>query len=214
MGRPTVFGAPGHDLRSMAQAGGGTFESGKQVSRRVAAAGAEGEQRTAAWLIEEVFPDDGLLLIFHSLSVPGMGSADMDHAVLSGNQLLLIDSKAWGTGRYTFLRGTCFHNGKVYEPGKTQTLQKASVAFTRFFESRGIPAPQVHTALVIHQMGEQRRRDGVQKLMMLAPTQADVITQPTPKGAKRLRSLAAVDRPALANEGVIDALSKCLRKSR
>ena len=39
--------------------------------------------------------------IFHSLAWPGSATADVDHAVLCGRRLVLIDSKYWRPGDYT-----------------------------------------------------------------------------------------------------------------
>src|SRR5699024_9430319 len=38
--------------------------------------------------------------VFHSLRFPGSTRADIDHAVLIGHELFLVDSKAWRGGAY------------------------------------------------------------------------------------------------------------------
>ncbi len=38
--------------------------------------------------------------VFHGLRFPGSHNADVDHAIISGNNLIFIDSKQWSSGEY------------------------------------------------------------------------------------------------------------------
>ncbi|MCC2313280.1 nuclease-related domain-containing protein [Cellulomonas xiejunii] len=38
--------------------------------------------------------------MFHALRWPGTDSADIDHAVIVGDRLAIIDTKNWKSGRY------------------------------------------------------------------------------------------------------------------
>lgn len=63
------------------------------------AAGEAGEQRTAV-LLDELAEIPGVR-VFHGLSWPGTGNADIDHVVLAGDRLAVIDSKMWAGVRHT-----------------------------------------------------------------------------------------------------------------
>jgi len=61
--------------------------------------GIAGEKRTAE-LLETWLGGASRVAIFHSLRFPGSERADIDHAVLIGHELFLVDSKAWKGGIY------------------------------------------------------------------------------------------------------------------
>lgn len=61
--------------------------------------GIAGERRTAE-LLETWLRGASRVAIFHSLRFPGSTRADIDHAVLIGHELFLVDSKAWRGGAY------------------------------------------------------------------------------------------------------------------
>lgn len=66
--------------------------------------GIKGEQKTASLL--SVFPERlETATVFHGLRFPGSTNADVDHAVLYGNRLALIDSKMWKPALYEFGSG-------------------------------------------------------------------------------------------------------------
>lgn len=57
--------------------------------------------------------------VFHGLTLPGSVFADIDHAVLRGNRLVLIESKAWLPGHYTAPDGVLTRNGQRFRGGAT-----------------------------------------------------------------------------------------------
>jgi Nuclease-related domain len=57
-----------------------------------------GEQITAA-LLAELLVIPGVQII-HGLRFPGTKTSDVDHAVICGNKVALIDSKLWASGHY------------------------------------------------------------------------------------------------------------------
>jgi len=61
-------------------------------------------------------------ILFNSLVDPDLKIGDLDHALLIGDQLLLIDSKRWRPGRYSVSQGNILRDGEAF-PGGTPTLQ-------------------------------------------------------------------------------------------
>lgn len=83
-----VFGTPGGSLKT-----GQSWAANDAVLRH----GAAGEQRTADLL--NSLPDN--FAVFHDLRVPTKKiTANIDHVVLTGKHLIIIDSKAWAGGIY------------------------------------------------------------------------------------------------------------------
>jgi hypothetical protein len=78
--------------------------------------------------------------IFHGLSWPGSVFADIDHAVLCGKRLVLVESKSWLPGHYgADDDGTLWRNGHVFRGGGTM-LPEGIAAYERAlpdFEVRG-----------------------------------------------------------------------------
>lgn len=78
--------------------------------------------------------------IFHGLSWPGSVFADIDHAVLCGKRLVLIESKSWLPGHYgADDDGTLWRNGHVFRGGGTM-LPEGLAAYRHAlpgFEVRG-----------------------------------------------------------------------------
>lgn len=66
-------------------------------------AGRKGELACAAFL-SKTFAHDPDVYVFHDLNIPGM-KANVDHAVIRGRRLLLIDAKRWKPGVYWTVKG-------------------------------------------------------------------------------------------------------------
>ncbi|HVT77883.1 MAG TPA: nuclease-related domain-containing protein [Acidimicrobiales bacterium] len=79
---------------------GGLFDPGNVRSGDV------GEASTRRHL-EAAFGADSSVHVFHNLSVPG-AKADIDHAVLRGDTLVVVDSKHWKPGFYWTIAGKTF----------------------------------------------------------------------------------------------------------
>lgn len=65
--------------------------------------GAEGKRRTSRLITEPVLPSVPAARLIDGLRWPGSEHADIDHAVIAGNRIALIDSKMWG-GRRLLVR--------------------------------------------------------------------------------------------------------------
>lgn len=86
------------------------------------AIGAAGENMTAT-VINGFWADAE---VFHDLQVPGF-SINVDHAVLAGNKLLIIDSKTWKAGRYWSLGGSYFRGfQRSHTPSKAVAMARES----------------------------------------------------------------------------------------
>ena len=83
--------------------------------------------------------------IFHGLAVPGSVFADVDHAVLCGRRLVLVESKSWLPGHYgTDENGTLYRNGHLFRGGGVRLPE----AVARYREL--LPDVEVRDALLIY----------------------------------------------------------------
>lgn len=95
----TVHGVPGRGLSV------GRFGDRAEI-------GAEGERRTARLITHSVLPVIPSARLINGLRWPGSEHADLDHAVLAGNRIALIDSKMWADGAYWWDNKRLFRNGR------------------------------------------------------------------------------------------------------
>lgn len=83
--------------------------------------------------------------IFHGLAWPGSVFADVDHAVLCGRRLVLVESKRWLPGHYTVDdEGTLYRNGHRFRGGGTRLLEGVA-AFEQL-----LPDIEVRGALLVY----------------------------------------------------------------
>ncbi|ASU78526.1 molecular chaperone DnaJ [Actinopolyspora erythraea] len=81
----------------------------------------ESGERFTAMLLADYFTRMPGAKVFHGLSWPGSVFADIDHAVLCGRRLVLIESKMWLPGHYTAdADGTLRRNGGKFRGGGTR----------------------------------------------------------------------------------------------
>lgn len=111
------------------------------------AAGKAGEMLTAAVL--NGFADRAA--IFHDLRVPHHRlTINIDHAVLTGNRLLLIDSKLWKAGRY-WSAGPWYFRGTQRQKPPTQAVEIARESFKAYLP----PGIDIRTPVVVLWSGAQ-----------------------------------------------------------
>lgn len=83
--------------------------------------------------------------IFHNLALPDSVFADVDHAVLCGRRLVLVESRCWLPGHYEIDRsGALWRNGHPFRGGSTR-LPEAVAAYRSML--RGV---KVRGAVVIY----------------------------------------------------------------
>lgn len=101
-----------------------------------------GEKMTAS-LLEEVARIPGTR-VFHNLVFPGSDTGGVDHAIINGNKIILVDSKIWPGGHYSWGKLEGFiqdSNGGV----RNTHLSDAVHAYRQ-----ELPEAQVQGVLVIH----------------------------------------------------------------
>lgn len=140
-----VYGVPGSGLANA------PFSTGKIQ------AGTVGERKTAL-ILDDFARRHTNVHVFHSLIWPrSYSKADIDHAVVCGNNVLLIDSKNWkAKGVYSFdFNGNITLDGNSYTYGQKLSILNARDSYLRFFKERMSrwQAINVTTAVVIHSNG-------------------------------------------------------------
>lgn len=84
--------------------GSGLVDADWAASKFVAKLGRQGEVRTAQ-ILNDVARRPGGPTVFHHLTPDG-STADIDHILIAGNDLHMIDSKVWKPAAYWTFRGT------------------------------------------------------------------------------------------------------------
>lgn len=103
-GRGVVYGTAGAHIADSA------YEEGQRT------AGQRGEEAVGA-MLEKVVRERGGT-VFHGLCFrPGHRGADVDHAMLVGNTLYLIDAKMWKYGNYRWRDGRVMRDGAPFAGG-------------------------------------------------------------------------------------------------
>ncbi|MGP5523348.1 nuclease-related domain-containing protein [Glutamicibacter arilaitensis] len=116
MGVTGIFGIPGTGLQDQ------TFARNSGT----AAVGARFEERTAKILNEF----SGQCAVLHDVRIPLRGvRANIDHILISGNRLLMLDTKAWAKGFYWTLPALGTLNGLTRASHVDKSLQMAHRAF-------------------------------------------------------------------------------------
>ncbi|MFR9731745.1 J domain-containing protein [Saccharopolyspora sp. MS10] len=101
----------------------------------------EAVKRRSAELIADHLTRLPGVRIFHGLAWPGSVFADVDHAVLCGRRLVLVEAKRWLPGHYEVDEdGAVWRNGHVFRGGTTR-LDEGVVAYAALLpqvEVRGV----------------------------------------------------------------------------
>ncbi|KAA9161380.1 DnaJ domain-containing protein [Amycolatopsis acidicola] len=110
--------------------------------------GADADQwgeRLTAELLERYLTRLPHVRVFHGLALPGSVFADVDHAVLAGKRLVLVESKTWLPGRYgADDDGTLWRDDRLFRGGATR-LPEAIEAYRNL-----LPGVEVRGALVVY----------------------------------------------------------------
>ncbi|MDA8316750.1 MAG: nuclease-related domain-containing protein [Actinomycetota bacterium] len=125
---PQILGVPGLSL-SGAQAWAASDEAREQ--------GRKGEERTARVLGELLVPNGPTVL--HSLRLPMSGiDADVDHVVVAGRNVWILDSKVWKPAVYWTIGGKTRRGLRRIPFADKHTSEMAVTAIGRLLETRGV----------------------------------------------------------------------------
>ncbi len=110
----SVYGASGASA-----AKGGAWAKNEAVAK----IGAAGERQVAKAL-EPYFSSPSCPALFHDLAVPGR-DANIDHLIVSGKDVLLVDTKVWAPGFYFTFFSRTFRWGKGKNGPRFERLKHA-----------------------------------------------------------------------------------------
>ena len=120
-------------------------------NQSVAKIGQEAERRTAKILNQ--LPAAGISVL-HDLRIPIPGfTANIDHVLVYGHNVIILDSKHWAGGSYWTAGGKTRRGLKEFSPADKKTLPMAQKSIDRFLNSRGIAANVLTPGLVIWPKG-------------------------------------------------------------
>lgn len=107
---------------------GGSLDMAEGLEASNVELGQQGEQGLA-YAISSVLEGKGVL--FNSLRVPGMTNADLDHVLLVGDTVMIVDSKVWAKGEYEVVQGNVWRDGQPF-PGGSVHLEEMRLALQNY----------------------------------------------------------------------------------
>lgn len=129
-------------------AGGGLADSPSWAANEaVAEVGRRGEVQTGALLDAQSgrFPH---ATVIHDVMVPGI-RANVDHIVVSGRSVMLIDSKVWAPGWYWSFRGVSYRGREVFGAANKQTMAIAEQVVCKSLRESGCEGVSVSSVLYV-----------------------------------------------------------------
>lgn len=116
---------------------------GKFTERNIAL-GATGEKMTAE-LMNNLMLIPGTRIL-HGLRFPGSENADVDHAIINGNKIVLVDSKMWSGGSYHW-----GYDGMIVRSnGTTSTDLHTNFPYAVAEYQKDIPEAHIRGRILIH----------------------------------------------------------------
>lgn len=136
-----VVGKAGASLDQFSTWGSGDGSAAKR--------GQQGEVRTAR-LLNELADRDGGPSILHDLRIPMKGvSANIDHVIVSGRRVLLLDTKEWKPGFYWTFRGRSYRGRTRVPHAEKKTMVMAANAVRGFLEREGVKATVIEPVVAV-----------------------------------------------------------------
>jgi len=143
--RPAGTDAP----RVYGRAGGSLVGATWVANASVARVGRQAELRTAH-LLDGLASRPGGPTVLHDLAIPIPNiSANIDHVVVSGRRVLIVDSKGWLPARYWSLGGLAFRGWRRFGHASGATPRMAVGGLTRYLKGRGVRARLVTPVVVV-----------------------------------------------------------------
>lgn len=90
-----------------------------------------GEKETGKMFKESFKRED--VHIFHDLTVPNLKFANIDHLIVRGKTIFVVDSKNWSPGIYWNIGDSGFRGFKKFDPLTKKHVQAANAYFTKEF---------------------------------------------------------------------------------
>lgn len=121
-------------------AGGGleVANAGWAANADVARIGRAGELRTAE-ILDPLARRSGGATVLHDLTIPG-SRANIDHVVVSGRRVTLIDSKVWKPAFYWTVFGRTFRGAQRFAHADKDTMVMASDRVAKALADAGVRA--------------------------------------------------------------------------
>jgi len=134
--------------RVLGNPGGGLDNAAWAKNAAVARVGKAGEVRTAV-ILDAIAQRTGGPTVMHDLLIPIPGiSANIDHLVISGRTVTIIDAKVWKPGFYWTFAGRTYRGWSRFTPAEKKTMPMALDALTRFLARHHVAA-QLPTPLIV-----------------------------------------------------------------
>jgi hypothetical protein len=129
------------------------------ADQSTAKVGAKGEQRTGRILNALAAAQNGPTVL-HDLRIPLPGvNANIDHIVVSGRRVTILDSKVWKPGFYWTLLGATRRGMERFAPADKQTMRMAREAVTAYLTKQGLRADVRTPLLGVPAFPRRRSRD-------------------------------------------------------
>lgn len=126
-----------------------------------ATAGAKGEHATAR-VLNALAAAPGGPTVLHDMRIPLAGvNANVDHVVITGRTVYLIDSKYWRPALYWTVFGTTFRGLQRFEAADKQTMPMAWRGYSEFLTTRVPHARLANPLLVVWPSSKDPMRLGL-----------------------------------------------------
>jgi hypothetical protein len=128
---------------------GGSLSDDASFARNAetAKAGRTGELATA--LVLDKLARSGGFAVLHDLRIPG-SSANIDHVVVSGSKVWIIDSKLWKPGFYWTFGGKTRRGLEPAPHADKRGIPLAYTRLTKHLRDRGLDAKMQPPLMVVH----------------------------------------------------------------
>jgi hypothetical protein len=183
-------------------AGGGLIDAEWAANADVARIGRTGELRTAE-VLDRLARERGWTVL-HDLRIPIPGfTANIDHAVVADDTLLLIDSKVWKPGWYWTFAGVARRGWSRFAHAETKTPAMAFDSIGRYLAGRGVDVRQLDPIVCVWPSSTGRLSLTLLRMERAWPIRAEKLA--------RIIARALPRRPARPE--VVRALSELLPSS-
>ena len=140
----TVSGPGG---RSLGVAGGGLDNASWAAKASAARVGQAGQRRTAN-ILDSTVSRRGGATVLHDLTIPG-SRANVDHVVVVGRTVWVIDTKVWAPGFYWRVGSRAYRGAERFEPAEKKTTSLAVTRLRSYLERRGVAADFATPTVVV-----------------------------------------------------------------